>query len=209
MPVSWPSFQWICMPQRRRARRSTRSERRRDRGSARRRGPARAGRGSRRTGSCGAAPRARSGSVVPSGQCRVRPAARSSSTATARGFGSRECRTAPPECATSRAARVEWRRCRPSPTPRSRPRSPRSPGWARAGDEIVKTFDCGSFADAIAFVVRIGFLAERADHHPDIDVRWRQRAGRAHDARLRRADRPNDLDLARRDRRDRRLTCRS
>ena len=37
----------------------------------------------------------------------------------------------------------------------------------------MKTFDCGSFADAIAFVVRVGFLAEHADHHPDIDVRWR------------------------------------
>jgi 4a-hydroxytetrahydrobiopterin dehydratase len=46
-------------------------------------------------------------------------------------------------------------------------------GWARDGDEIVKTFDCGSFPDAIAFVVRVGFLAERADHHPDIDVRWK------------------------------------
>jgi 4a-hydroxytetrahydrobiopterin dehydratase len=47
-------------------------------------------------------------------------------------------------------------------------------GWTREGDEIVKTFDCGSFAAAIAFVVRVGFLAERADHHPDIDVRWRE-----------------------------------
>jgi len=46
-------------------------------------------------------------------------------------------------------------------------------GWAREGDEIVKTFDCGSFAGAVAFVVRVGFLAERADHHPDLDVRWR------------------------------------
>ena len=47
------------------------------------------------------------------------------------------------------------------------------PGWSRAGDEIVKTFAFESFAAAIAFVVRVGFLAERADHHPDIDVRWR------------------------------------
>ena len=47
-------------------------------------------------------------------------------------------------------------------------------GWVRGGDEIVKTFDCGSFAGAIAFVVQVGFLAERADHHPDIDVRWRE-----------------------------------
>src|SRR5436190_16898752 len=47
------------------------------------------------------------------------------------------------------------------------------PGWGRAGDEIEKTFACASFADAIAFVVRIGFLAEAANHHPDIDIRWR------------------------------------
>ena len=48
------------------------------------------------------------------------------------------------------------------------------PGWAREGDEIVKTFDCGTFATAVAFVVRIGFFAEAADHHPDLDVRWKR-----------------------------------
>lgn len=47
-------------------------------------------------------------------------------------------------------------------------------GWERRGDEIVKTFERASFPDAIAFVVRIGFLAEQADHHPDLDVRWRK-----------------------------------
>ncbi|MDQ1379397.1 MAG: 4a-hydroxytetrahydrobiopterin dehydratase [Actinomycetota bacterium] len=48
------------------------------------------------------------------------------------------------------------------------------PGWTRKDAEIEKTFECASFADAIAFVVRIGFLAEAADHHPDLDVRWRK-----------------------------------
>jgi len=48
------------------------------------------------------------------------------------------------------------------------------PGWERSGDEIVKVFERPSFADAIAFVVRVGFLAEAADHHPDLDVRWRR-----------------------------------
>ncbi len=48
------------------------------------------------------------------------------------------------------------------------------PGWSRSGDEIEKTFELDSFPDAIAFVVRIGFLAEAADHHPDLDVRWRR-----------------------------------
>jgi 4a-hydroxytetrahydrobiopterin dehydratase len=46
-------------------------------------------------------------------------------------------------------------------------------GWERHGDEIRKAFERASFADAIAFVVRIGFLAEAADHHPDLDIRWR------------------------------------
>jgi 4a-hydroxytetrahydrobiopterin dehydratase len=47
------------------------------------------------------------------------------------------------------------------------------PGWSRSGDEIEKTYELASFPDAIAFVVRIGFLAEAADHHPDLDIRWR------------------------------------
>jgi 4a-hydroxytetrahydrobiopterin dehydratase len=46
-------------------------------------------------------------------------------------------------------------------------------GWERHGDEIRKPFERASFADAIAFVVRIGFLAEAAGHHPDLDIRWR------------------------------------
>lgn len=48
------------------------------------------------------------------------------------------------------------------------------PAWERAGDAIVRTFDCPDFAAAIAFVVRIGFLAEAKDHHPDLDIRWRR-----------------------------------
>ncbi|HEV7524407.1 MAG TPA: 4a-hydroxytetrahydrobiopterin dehydratase [Acidimicrobiia bacterium] len=47
-------------------------------------------------------------------------------------------------------------------------------GWSRAGDEIEKTFELATFADAIAFVVRVGFLAEAANHHPDLDIRWRK-----------------------------------
>jgi 4a-hydroxytetrahydrobiopterin dehydratase len=46
-------------------------------------------------------------------------------------------------------------------------------GWSRDGDEIRKSYERASFADAIAFVVQVGFLAEAANHHPDIDIRWR------------------------------------
>jgi 4a-hydroxytetrahydrobiopterin dehydratase len=48
------------------------------------------------------------------------------------------------------------------------------PGWARDGDSIVKQFELPTFPDAIAFVTRVGFFAERADHHPDLDIRWRK-----------------------------------
>lgn len=46
------------------------------------------------------------------------------------------------------------------------------PGWSRAGDEIEKTYELPSFPDAVAFVTRVGFLAEAANHHPDLDVRY-------------------------------------
>jgi 4a-hydroxytetrahydrobiopterin dehydratase len=47
------------------------------------------------------------------------------------------------------------------------------PGWERDGDTIVHTAQLPSFPAAIAVVDRVAELAERADHHPDIDVRWR------------------------------------
>jgi 4a-hydroxytetrahydrobiopterin dehydratase len=45
-------------------------------------------------------------------------------------------------------------------------------GWTREGSVIRKTYTLGSFAEAIAFVNRIAELAERAGHHPDIDIRY-------------------------------------
>ena len=47
------------------------------------------------------------------------------------------------------------------------------PGWERQDDEIEKVYELALFPDAIGFVTRIGFLAEKANHHPDLDVRWR------------------------------------
>ncbi len=47
-------------------------------------------------------------------------------------------------------------------------------GWTREGDEIVKTFELPSFPEAIAFVDRIAVEAEAADHHPDLDIRYRK-----------------------------------
>lgn len=46
------------------------------------------------------------------------------------------------------------------------------PEWRRQSDEIRRTFGFDSFAAAIAFVGRVAALAEEADHHPDIDIRY-------------------------------------
>jgi 4a-hydroxytetrahydrobiopterin dehydratase len=42
--------------------------------------------------------------------------------------------------------------------------------WQREGDEIVRNWTFGDFAEAIAFVNRIAEAAEEANHHPDILV---------------------------------------
>ena len=47
------------------------------------------------------------------------------------------------------------------------------PGWERDGDALVRTAALPSFPAAIAVVDRVADVAERADHHPDIDIRWR------------------------------------
>lgn len=47
------------------------------------------------------------------------------------------------------------------------------PAWTREGDVIRRSIEAPTFADAIALVTRIGFAAEAADHHPDLDIRWR------------------------------------
>ena len=67
--------------------------------------------------------------------------------------------------------------------------------WARQGNEIRKTFRLASFPAAIAFVTQVGFLAETAKHHPDIDIRWRNvtLALTTHDAG---GLTQNDFDLA-------------
>lgn len=46
------------------------------------------------------------------------------------------------------------------------------PGWVRRGDSLTKTFTFSKFADGIAFVRRIGAVADEMNHHPDIDIRY-------------------------------------
>jgi 4a-hydroxytetrahydrobiopterin dehydratase len=41
-------------------------------------------------------------------------------------------------------------------------------GWGIEGESIRKQYVFDGFASAVAFVVRVGFDAEAADHHPDV-----------------------------------------
>ena len=44
--------------------------------------------------------------------------------------------------------------------------------WRRDGNELVKIWVGKDFAEALSYVNRVGALAEEADHHPDIEIRW-------------------------------------
>ncbi len=48
------------------------------------------------------------------------------------------------------------------------------PGWSQQGDAIARQLTFASFPDAVAFVTRLGFAAEAADHHPDLLVSYRR-----------------------------------
>ena len=45
-------------------------------------------------------------------------------------------------------------------------------GWKRNGSRIFRTFILKDFVRAMGFVQSVALLAEKADHHPDIDIRW-------------------------------------
>lgn len=46
------------------------------------------------------------------------------------------------------------------------------PGWLHTGSEISRTYELGDFNESMGFVTRLALEAEKADHHPDIDIRW-------------------------------------
>jgi 4a-hydroxytetrahydrobiopterin dehydratase len=48
-------------------------------------------------------------------------------------------------------------------------------GWARDDEMsgVSRTFDLGDFPGAIAFTMKLALLAEKHNHHPDIDIRFK------------------------------------
>ena len=49
---------------------------------------------------------------------------------------------------------------------------PSVPEWKQKGDTISRTFQFKDFPAAIKFVNTLAGLAEKENHHPDIDIRW-------------------------------------
>ncbi len=46
------------------------------------------------------------------------------------------------------------------------------PLWTKRGGRICRTFEFADFVHSIKFVIAVGKVAEKAWHHPDIDIRW-------------------------------------
>jgi 4a-hydroxytetrahydrobiopterin dehydratase len=47
-----------------------------------------------------------------------------------------------------------------------------SDGWTEVDRALERTFEFDSFVEALAFVNRVGELAESEDHHPDIAINY-------------------------------------
>lgn len=50
--------------------------------------------------------------------------------------------------------------------------APDGPDWQLAGGQLVKSVSLTDFRRALAYVNDVGRLAEEANHHPDIDIRY-------------------------------------
>ncbi|HUD36390.1 MAG TPA: 4a-hydroxytetrahydrobiopterin dehydratase [Streptosporangiaceae bacterium] len=48
----------------------------------------------------------------------------------------------------------------------------RAAGWERAGDTITRSVKLKDFAAAMLYVAAVAYLAEAANHHPDIAISW-------------------------------------
>lgn len=46
------------------------------------------------------------------------------------------------------------------------------PGWTHKDKTITREYAFPDFTNALLFVNHVGYLAQAADHHPDIDIRY-------------------------------------
>ncbi len=45
-------------------------------------------------------------------------------------------------------------------------------GWTLHNGEITRLFEFPDFVRSMGFVNSVALLAEKSNHHPDIDIRW-------------------------------------
>jgi 4a-hydroxytetrahydrobiopterin dehydratase len=48
------------------------------------------------------------------------------------------------------------------------------PDWKHEGNAIIRELVFRNFREAVAFLVRIAFDAEEADHHPDVSLSYKR-----------------------------------
>ncbi len=46
------------------------------------------------------------------------------------------------------------------------------PGWTRAGDSITRQVTLDDFRAAMLYAGAVAYLAEQANHHPDVLIQW-------------------------------------
>jgi 4a-hydroxytetrahydrobiopterin dehydratase len=46
------------------------------------------------------------------------------------------------------------------------------PAWKKKAAVISRTFEFKDFPESLKFVNAVAKIAEKAQHHPDIDIRW-------------------------------------
>ncbi len=47
-----------------------------------------------------------------------------------------------------------------------------TPGWTVSDGQLTRTVTRKDFRDALLLVNAVGYIAERANHHPDIKINW-------------------------------------
>ena len=47
-------------------------------------------------------------------------------------------------------------------------------GWSEVDGKLHRELEFKNFVEAFGFMGMVALLAEKADHHPDLDIRWRK-----------------------------------
>lgn len=56
----------------------------------------------------------------------------------------------------------------------SQARLAEAPGWSIENDKLSKSFKFKSYKDGVVFATAVAYLADRLDHHPDLQIGYAQ-----------------------------------